>query len=69
MATYKKIQAWVKERHNFVPKSCWTADMKARDGKTSRIAFNRLDPNNRKYPCPQKREEAIKEALRHFSMI
>lgn len=37
--------------------------MKARHGKTERIAFNRLAPNNGKYPCPQKREEAIKEAL------
>ncbi|KAA3506459.1 hypothetical protein DXM21_25025 [Agrobacterium rosae] len=69
MTTYKRIQTWVKEQHDFVPKSCWIADVKAAHGKTSRDAPNRIDSNCRKYPCPEERREAIETALRHFSII
>jgi hypothetical protein len=69
MATYKQIQSWVKEQYDFMPKTCWIADVKASYGKTSRNASNRIDCNDRKYPCPEKRREAIETALRHFSII
>ncbi|MBB4401994.1 MULTISPECIES: hypothetical protein [Rhizobium/Agrobacterium group] len=69
MATYKQIQSWVKEQYDFVPKTCWIADVKAGYGKTSRVASNRIDSSDRKYPCPEERREAIETALRHFSII
>ena len=69
MATYKQIQLRVKEQHDFAPKTCWIADVKAAYGKTSRNAPNRIDMNDRKYPCPEEKREAIETALRHFSII
>lgn len=69
MATYKRIQVWINEQRGFMPKTCWVAEVKAAYGKASRNAQNRIDCNDRRYPCQEERREAIENALRHFSII
>tara|TARA_R110000751_G_scaffold220432_2_gene323095 strand:+ start:9173 stop:9382 length:210 start_codon:yes stop_codon:yes gene_type:complete len=69
MATYKQIQAWIKENYGFTAKTCWIAHIKAENGKTDRLAPNRIDPLERKHPCPPQKRRAVEEALRHFSII
>ncbi len=68
MATYKKIQTWVKKEYGFVPKTCWIADVKEKAGLPVRKAPNRQD-GERVYPCPAEKEEAIRAAFRHFGMV
>lgn len=69
MATYAQIQAFVKQRYDFQPKTCWIAHIKSKCGLPVRQAHNRRDPRHREVPCPQKREQAIRAALQHFGMI
>lgn len=68
MATYKQIQEWVKSEYDFVPKTCWIADVKHKCGLPMRKAPNRKgeDPV---HPCPKAKEGPILAALRHFGMI
>ena len=68
MATYKQIQAWVKQQHGFVPKPCWIADIKDQAGLPMRQAPNRQGAEP-VYPCPPGKVEPIRSALRHFGMI
>jgi hypothetical protein len=69
MATYSSIQQWTKENFRFVPKSCWIADVMAEHGLTKRIASNRIDPDARANPCPDRHRAPIKAALLHFDML
>jgi hypothetical protein len=69
MATYKEIQARVKQHGGFVPKTCWIADVKSQYGLTTRQAPNRFSPVSREQPCPPERRAAIERALSHFGMI
>ena len=55
--TYIEIQAWVKLKHGWEPKTCWIAHCKELLGL--------IPPNKeRKNPCPPKKREAIFEAIR-----
>jgi hypothetical protein len=69
MATYKEIQAAVRQSKGRTPKNCWIADVLAEHGLTRRLAYNRIDPAKRKVPCPEKWRPVIKEALRRLGMI
>ena len=69
MATYLEIQAYVKAKHGFVPKTCWIAHAKELCGIPVSKAPNRIDPNERVDPCPDDKFQAIKEAFRHFGMV
>ena len=69
MATYEDVQQWVKSNHGFTPKPCWIAHVKSENGKTGRVAPNRIDPDARKQPCPQNKRAVIEQALRHFGII
>ncbi|MBA7606124.1 hypothetical protein ES703_13263 [subsurface metagenome] len=69
MSTIKEIQKYVKQRHKFVPTSCWIADVKERCGIPVRRAWNRKG-NKRAHPCPTKKKfHAIKDALKHFGLM
>ena len=68
MATYKQIQDWVKKKYNFVPRTCWIADVKHQAGIPMRKAHNRKG-EKRLYPCPQVKIETIRAALRHFGIM
>ena len=69
MATYKQVQDLVRERHSFVPKTCWIAHVLFDNGVKMRTAVNRITSDMRRHPCPDKRRGLIEEALRHFGMI
>ncbi|MBM3143819.1 MAG: hypothetical protein FJ010_02385 [Chloroflexi bacterium] len=67
MATYKQIQAWVKQNYDFVPETCWIADVKSQAGLPMRTAPNRKGAKRVK-PCPPEKAAYIRAALRHFGM-
>ena len=69
MATYKKIQEYVKKQNGFVPKPCWIAHVKEICGLSPKISPNRRDINVRQVPCPDEKINIIKDAFRHFGMI
>jgi hypothetical protein len=68
MATYKRIQNYVKIHYFWTPKTCWIADVMSSYGLTHRKAWNRKG-EERANPCPPNKRAAIEEALRHFGMI
>ncbi len=69
MATYEKIQNYMKEKYGYDVKSCWIAHVKELSGLKVNIAPNRIDINKRQVPCPEDKIEPIKDAFRHFGMI
>lgn len=69
MATYKEVQQDIRERHHVTVKRCPIADVKRQYGQTRRIAYNRLDPERAKYPCPQDKQALIEESLDGLEMI
>ena len=69
MASYKKIQLYVKQKYGFVPETCWIAHAKEKCGLLLRQAPNRIDPDIRVKPCPEDKFHAIKDAFRHYRMI
>ena len=68
MATYNKIQRWVKNNYGFVPKTCWIAHCKELQGLPVRRAPNRFS-DDREVPCPESKRQSIYEAFRHFNML
>ena len=68
MATYKEIQEYINLSYGFTPKTCWIAHMKEVCGLDRKDAVNRIDDSKRKYPCPEDKQEVIKEAFKHFDM-
>ena len=66
-ATYEEIQAFVKSKYGFVPKTCWIAHVKEICGLPLGQAWNRSD--KRTNPCPKEKIDIIKEAFKHFNMI
>jgi len=68
VATYKQIQAFVKKRYGFNPKTCWIAQVKEMCGLSVREAWNRKAAL-RSVPCPPEKVDAIRSALKHFGMI
>ncbi|MGR6467537.1 hypothetical protein [Rhizobium sp. PAMB 3182] len=69
MATYKQVQDWIMATYGFRAKTCWIAHVKAENGKTKRVAANRINMQARKHPCPADKRIAVETALRHFEVI
>ncbi len=69
MATYAQIDAEVRRRFGYAPKPCWIAHVKSHHGLTTRIAYNRANPNVRKHPCPPEKWADIEAVIRSFGMI
>ncbi|MCY4053239.1 MAG: hypothetical protein OXE98_05090 [Hyphomicrobiales bacterium] len=67
MATYAKIQDWVKEECGRTPKTCWIAHCKELYGLPVNRAHNRAE-TMRKTPCPEDKKPAIFAAFQHFKM-
>jgi hypothetical protein len=63
MTTYKSLQLEVKTTNGFVPKTCEIAHCLEISGKRMRSAWNRIDQNKRKHPCPPQRQTAILQAI------
>ena len=69
MATYKEIQAYVKETYGFLPKTCWIAHMKELCGLPVKVAPNRYSLDKREKPCPADKQDALVNAFRHVGML
>jgi hypothetical protein len=69
MGTYKEIQAYVRNKFGYAPKTCWIAHVKEMCGLNPRPAPNRIGMG-RRYPCEDKKVIShIKEAFEHFKML
>jgi len=68
MATYREIQAYVKQRYGYQPKTCWIAHVKELVGLPISKAPNRQG-EQRVNPCPAEKRADIEEAFRHFRML
>ena len=69
MTTYKQIQEYIKQRHGYIPKTCWIAHMKELSGLHPKISHRRYSPDARVHPCPIAKQNDIKESFRYFKMI
>jgi hypothetical protein len=68
MGTYKKIQAYVKSKYGFVPKTCWIAEAKEKCGLTVKRAWNRTG-EERKNPCPNEKLATLRDSFKFFGML
>jgi len=68
MPTYKQIAERVRANSQFVPKTCWIADVLASHGLTRRIAPNRKSKDIRQHPCPEDKRAAIEGAMRDLGI-
>ena len=62
MSFNKEVRFRVRRRAGFNPRGSWIADVKEQLGIPMRRDPNRRD--ERKYPCPPEKREAIVEAIR-----
>ena len=70
LATYGQIKEYVLERSGLKVSSLYIAQVKQKHGIIERENYNKPKSENAKQPqCPPEKEEAIKEALKHFGMI
>lgn len=69
MATYRMIQNYIKNKYNYIPKTCWIAHAKEVYGIKVKKSINRIDCHDRVYPCPENKLEDLKEAFEYFNMI
>lgn len=67
MATYKEIQAWIRDEYGWQPKTCWIAHCKQIKGLPLKPAWNRS--GDREVPCPVNKRQAIFDAFAHFGMV
>lgn len=69
MATYKEIQAYIKQENNYSAKTCWIAHMKEMHGLKPRVSPRRISVNERVHPCPEEKQPDILAAFKHFGMV
>ena len=69
-ATYAEIKAWILENSGFKVSSLYVAQIKDKCGIKEYENYNKPKSEGDRVPiCPKEKEDAIKEALRHFRMI
>ena len=69
-ATYQEIINYVFEHRNLNVSTLSIAQVKQKCGITERENYNKPKTKNTKQPnCAPNKDEAIKEALKHFGMI
>lgn len=69
-ATYQEIKKYILDKYNLKVSSLNIAQVKDKCGIKERANHNKPKNKDSKQPsCPKEKEEAIKEALRHFQMI
>ena len=70
LATYDEIREWVQEKYGFHVTNLNIAQVKRKLGFDMRANFNLPKCENSRQPnCPEEKEKAIEEALKHFQMI
>lgn len=69
-ATYDKIQAWVQENHGFHVTHLNIAQVKRKHDLDMRENYNSPKSKDSRQPnCPEEKEKAIEEALKHFRIL
>ena len=68
-ATYEEIKAYIRDKYGFKVSSLYIAQTKTKCGIIERINYNLSKKGTRVPKCPPDKENAIKDALRHFGMI
>lgn len=68
-ATYDEIKAYVSEKYGYKIPSLYIAQVKERAGIQKRENNNIGEGKGVIPHCPPEKEEAIKDALRHFNLI
>ena len=70
LATYDEIREWVQEKYGFHVTNLNIAQVKRKLGFDMRANFNLPKSEDSRQPnCPEEKEKAIEEALKHFKMI
>jgi len=67
MVTNDDIREYIFEKYNFKAKNAWIAHAKEVYGLPTRRSNRESDI--RKWPCPKKRLEQIREAFVHFKLL
>ena len=67
--TYDNIKAYVKKKFGFEVTSLYIAQVKEKAGIQKRENYNIGEGKGVVTHCPHKKEEEIKDSLRHFGMI
>ena len=68
-ATYDDIKVYVSNKYGFKVSSLYIAQVKERAGIQKRENYNIGEGKGVVTHCPPEKEEAIKDALRHFGLI
>ena len=69
-ATYEEIKAYVLENTGLKVSNLYIAQVKQKYGIIERENYNKPKSENARQPqCPPEKENAIKDALKHFGMI
>ena len=69
-ATYNEIQQYVLKETGLMVSNLYIAQIKKKCGIDVGESFNKPKTENAKQPkCPEDKEKAIKDALKHFGMI
>ncbi len=69
LATYKQIEAHMREKYGYTPKSCWIAHMKEICGLKPKTSSRRYSPDSRVQPCPESKQNDFRETFKYFNMI
>jgi hypothetical protein len=69
MTTYKEIQKHIKDHYGYTAKSCWIAHMKEVCGLNPKMSSRRYSPDSRAHPCPEPKQNDLKETFKYFNMI
>ena len=68
-ATYPEIKAYVLDKYGFKVSSLYIGQIKTKCGLEKRENFNKGEGKSKELICPPEKEEAIKDAFRHFGML
>lgn len=69
-ATHKQVQEYVLEHTGLKVSNLYIAQVKQKHGIIEREIYNLPKAENSRQPkCPEEKEKAIEEALKHFQMI
>ena len=69
-ATYSEIKQYIKEKYNLNVSNLYIAQVKEKCGIDMRENFNLPKSEDSRQPkCPEEKEKAILEALKHFGLV
>lgn len=68
--TYQKIKDYILDKYGFKVSTLYISQIKRKCGLEVGENYNVSKKENQKIPkCPEEKEEAIMDALKHFKMI